>query len=146
MMKKNFLKLAIIIPALAGLVFMSSTPDDTEKNVRDDEAKGIVVENPEHDFGTILENGGSVTATFTIVNKTDDAIQILKSTASCGCTVATSTKEPIEPGQKGTVTATYNPAKRPGSFNKTVSATIKLADGTSQTVTMRIKGNVEVAQ
>jgi hypothetical protein len=145
MLKKNFLKLAIIIPALAGLGFMSSTPDDTTKKAQE-EAKGIIVENPEHDFGTIPENGGSVTATFTIINKTEEAIQILNATASCGCTAATSTKEPIEPGQKGTVTATYNPKGRPGGFDKTVTATIKTADGTSKTLTMRIKGTVETAQ
>jgi hypothetical protein len=145
MLKKIFFKLAIIIPALAGLGFMSSTPDDTTKKAQE-EAKGIIVENPEHNFGTIPENGGNVTATFTIINKTEEAIQIVSATASCGCTAATSTKEPIEPGQKGKVTATYNPKGRPGGFDKAITATIKTADGTSKTLTMRIKGTVETAQ
>jgi hypothetical protein len=144
MMKKNFLKLAIIVPVLAGLGFMSSVPDDPKGF--SDEVKGIIVENPEHNFGTIPENGGSVTATFTIINKTDGAILITNATASCGCTVATSTKEPIEPGQKGKVTATYNPKSRPGGFDKTITATIKTAEGTSEKITMRIKGNVETGQ
>lgn len=144
-MKKNLLKLAIVIPALAGLGFMSSTPDDTKKT-ENEEVKGIIVENPEHDFGTVQENGGTVTTTFTIVNKTEDAIQIVNATASCGCTATTSTKEPVEPGQKGKVTATYNPKGRPGSFDKVITATINTADGTTQRLTMHIKGTVETEQ
>jgi hypothetical protein len=146
MVKKNLLKLAIIIPALAGLGFMSSAQDDIKTAVRNEEVKGIIVENPVHDFGTIPEKGGSVTTTFTIVNNREEAIQILNATASCGCTATTSTKEPIEPGQKGKVTATYNPKGRPGGFDKTITVTLNTADGTSPKLIMRIKGTVETAQ
>ncbi|MDR2085855.1 MAG: DUF1573 domain-containing protein, partial [Dysgonamonadaceae bacterium] len=133
MIKKSLLKWVIIIPALAGLGFMSSTPDDSKGTASDEEVKGIIVENPEHNFGTIPENGGSVTATFTIINKTDEAILITNATASCGCTVPNWTKEPIEPGQKGKITATYNPKGRPGGFDKTITATTN----TNEKLTMR---------
>ncbi|MDR2041743.1 MAG: DUF1573 domain-containing protein [Tannerella sp.] len=141
-MKKNLLKLAIIIPALAGLGLMSSTPDDSKQTVSGDEVKGIIVEKAEYDFGTIPENGGSVTATFTIINKTDEAILITNATASCGCTVPSWTKEPIEPGQTGKITATYNPKGRPGGFHKTITA----VTNTNERIIMSIKGTVETAQ
>jgi hypothetical protein len=43
--------------------------------------------------------------------------------ASCGCTTPNWPKEPILPGAKSTITVTYNPAGRPGRFEKTITVT-----------------------
>jgi hypothetical protein len=137
-MKKNLFKLALLIPALAGGL-MAFAP--TSVNVNDEPKTGIIIENPEHDFGTIKEDGGPVTATFTILNATSEDIVFTSVRASCGCTTPNWTKEPIAPGKTGKVTATYNPKGHPGSFTKTVTATTN----TDERLVMYIKGVVETA-
>jgi hypothetical protein len=141
MMKKSLLKMILAIPALAGLGLMSSTPVGApySTGIVVDEVKTVIIENPEHDFGTITEDGGSVTATFILFNGTNEAIVLTSVKASCGCTTPNWTKEPIEPGKKGEITATYNPKDRPGNFDKTITATTN----TNERLTMRIKGIVK---
>ena len=42
--------------------------------------------------------------------------------ASCGCTVADFTKNPVKPGEKGVINVTYDGTdKFPGHFQKTIS-------------------------
>ncbi|MBQ9440240.1 MAG: DUF1573 domain-containing protein [Paludibacteraceae bacterium] len=92
-----------------------------------------------HDFGTIPEEGGRVTHTFEFTNTGATPLLISNVRASCGCTTPNWTKEPVEPGQKGIVTATYNPAGRPGSFNKTITVS---SNATAETVRLSIHGTV----
>jgi hypothetical protein len=58
--------------------------------------------------------------------------------ASCGCTVTEYSKDPIAPGEKGFVKATYNAAKT-GSFQKTVTVNANTEEGVVQLI---IKGEV----
>jgi pectate lyase len=57
---------------------------------------------------------------------------------SCGCTATDYSKEPIAPGKKGYVTATYNAANM-GAFHKTVTVTAN----TDAPVVLVIKGEVK---
>ena len=91
-----------------------------------------------HDFGEIKEADGIVTYNFTYTNTGNEALIIQKVNSSCGCTVPTWTKQPIAPGEKGSVSAAYNPKNRPGKFNKTLTVN---SDGTNPTIVLRIKGN-----
>lgn len=81
----------------------------------------ISSDNTVHKFGTIPENGGKVSHTFTIKNTGDSPLVITRVIASCGCTTPEWTKTPIEPGKTGDLKVTYNPAGRPGAFTKTIS-------------------------
>jgi len=81
----------------------------------------ISFEKKSYDFGKIMENAGKVTYEFEFVNTGKTPLVINKVEASCGCTTPNWTKEPIEEGKKGKITATYNPAGRPGVFTKTVT-------------------------
>lgn len=92
-----------------------------------------------HDFGTIAENGGSVSCEFTLTNNTASPLVISKVKASCGCTTPDWTKEPIEPGKAGTIKVTYNPLRRPGLFSKTV--TVYTSQSSSPYI-LKIKGEV----
>ena len=145
MKKKDLFKCALAFSVFAGVsVVAFATPEvNTSQDkvvVADEEVKKeIVVEKLIHDFGTIKEDEGDVTATFTIYNGTDEPIIFTKVTASCGCTSPSYTKEPIEPGQRGEIKATYNPKSRPGPFDKVITATTN----TGQRLQMRIKGTVE---
>jgi hypothetical protein len=63
--------------------------------------------------------GAPVTGTFTVTNIGTTPLIIENVQPSCGCTKSDYTKEPIQPGKTGTITATYNAAVV-GNFNKTV--------------------------
>jgi len=89
------------------------------------------------DFGKIKQNIPA-THEFTFVNKGNAPLVISSVQASCGCTVAEYSKEPVAPGQRGFVKATYNAAKA-GVFTKTVT----INSNTDQSViTLTIKGEV----
>ncbi len=90
------------------------------------------------DFGKI-EKGVAVTHEFTFTNTGSEALIISSVQASCGCTVAEYTKDPIPAGEQGFVKATYNAAK-PGVFSKTVTINANTED---TVVLLTIKGEVE---
>ena len=143
---KNLYKFAFIIPAMVGLSLMSysfaaNKSQETAKEQQDAKnVKEITVNKSVHDFGTIGEDAGTVTAVFVITNNTDAPIALTNVRATCGCTTPSWTKEPIEPGKTGEVTATYEPKGRPGPFDKTITVT---TSGNPERLTMRIKGTVE---
>lgn len=75
-----------------------------------------------YDFGTFSEKTAIQKCTFTFTNTGDKPLIINQAVASCGCTVPTYTKTPIKPGQKGSITVTYNgTGKFPGHFKKTIT-------------------------
>lgn len=92
-----------------------------------------------HNFGVINENGGSVTAEFTLTNTGDKPIIIKDAKASCGCTRPSYPKAPIRPGETATLKVAYSPAGRPGEFDKTI--TIR-SNAKNSKVTVRITGTV----
>lgn len=99
----------------------------------------IVFEKTEHDFGQINESDGRVSVVFNFKNEGMSPLVLSNVRASCGCTTPTWTKEPIEPGQTGSITVTYNPNGRPGHFQKTVTIT---SNATEATTRIYIKGEV----
>jgi len=143
-MKKIFIKFMLIIPALAGLFLLASIPNFSsianDKNfwyLTEDE---IIVDETIHDFGTIKESEGTVSAIFTITNNTKKPVLLNHVSTSCGCTVPNWTKEPVEPGKTGKVTAIYDPKGRPGAFEKTITI---MTSGKPERIGVRIKGIVE---
>ena len=90
------------------------------------------------DFGKIRHNA-PVTHEFRFVNKGTEPLLIASVQASCGCTVAKYTKDPIPAGGEGLVTATYNAATK-GIFNKTISVNANTQDGV---VILTIRGEVQ---
>jgi hypothetical protein len=89
------------------------------------------------DFGRIQKDS-PVTTEFSFVNEGNVPLVITSVQASCGCTVAEYTKDPIAPGDKGFVKATYNAAKV-GVFNKSITVN---ANTEETTVQLFIKGEV----
>lgn len=83
----------------------------------------IQFEKTTHDFGRIREEGGKVTGRFEFTNVGDSALVLTNVRPGCGCTAANYSREPIAPGQKGYIEATYNPYNRPGAFNKNIRVT-----------------------
>jgi hypothetical protein len=93
-----------------------------------------------HEFGTI-EQGKPVSYEFSFTNTTNKDITLTNVKASCGCTATNYTKTAVKPGDKGTVTATYNAAAG-GAFHKTV--TVMTSEENSAPRIITIKGTVKV--
>ena len=93
----------------------------------------------EHDFGTFKEEAGRQTFDFILTNTGTEPLVIQNVVASCGCTTPEWTKQPIPGGAKGKVTAIYDPANRPGPFNKTLSV---YTNTKPEVVVLVIKGEV----
>jgi hypothetical protein len=92
-----------------------------------------------HDFGTINESDGLAVFVFEFTNSGTDPLVLKNVQASCGCTTPNWPKEPILPGKKGEIKVTYNPAGRPGTFEKNITVT---SDGNPEIQMLKIKGIV----
>jgi len=92
----------------------------------------------DHNFGIIGEKDGNASFDFVFTNNSNDPIVIVSATASCGCTKPVWTKEPIEPGKKGTISVSYNPLGRVAPFVKTISVSIS----DHPTIYLKIRGTV----
>lgn len=91
-----------------------------------------------HDYGTI-KNGADGTCTFDFTNTGNQPLIISNAKGSCGCTVPSWPKEPVNPGQTATITVKYD-TKRTGAINKSVTITSNAVN--EPTKVIRIKGNV----
>ncbi len=99
---------------------------------------GVVeIDNMVYDFGDVMMSDGPVTCTFTAKNISSKAVVIYNVVSSCGCTGVKWTREPIQPGKTGTITATYNNDEGPYPFDKTL--TVYFSDIKSPVV-LRLKG------
>jgi hypothetical protein len=92
-----------------------------------------------HDFGKVNEEDGKITYVFEFTNKGNAPLVVNKVQTSCGCTTPSWTKEPVEPGKKGSITVIYNPSGRPGTFTKTITV---YSNATDEQVDLIIKGEV----
>lgn len=99
----------------------------------------IKLSETEHDFGSFKEEAGRQTYDFFVTNTGTTPLVIQNVVASCGCTTPEWTKQPIAGGAKGKVTAIYDPANRPGQFNKTLSV---YTNAKPEVVVLTIKGEV----
>lgn len=102
-------------------------------------AKPLQFREETFDFGRIAEEAGAVTHEFIFTNVSGRPVKILNVRPSCGCTTPDWTKDAILPGKTGFIQARFDPAGRPGFFNKTLSVTTDYDGGT---VVLQIKGQV----
>ncbi len=114
-----------------------------EKDVKVKPSKALVDQpvfswtSTQHDFGKI-KVGVPVTHEFTFTNTGDVPLIISTVQASCGCTVADYSKDPIAPKGKGFIKATFNAASV-GVFSKTLTVNANTEEGV---VYLTIKGEV----
>lgn len=90
-----------------------------------------------HDYGSIAF-GSNGKVDFVFKNTSNKPLVISDVKSSCGCTVPNWTKEPVAPGQKGTIEIEYN-TKLPGVFNKTV---VVYSNAANSPVRLEIRGKV----
>lgn len=104
-------------------------------------AKPLQFREETYDFGMIQEQNGPVMHEFSFINNSSRHIKIVGVQASCGCTTPDWSKDPVAPGKTGFIQASYNPAGRPGYFNKSLTVT---TDFDNNPVILQIKGQVAV--
>ena len=133
-MKKFFLLSMFVSMALTVLNAQDVTP--AEQN---NDGPKIEFSEQEHNYGT-LQKGGDGTCEFVYTNQGNEPLILSNVKASCGCTVPTWTKEPIMPGQTGSITVRYN-TNNVGAFTKTITVTSNAVN--SPRLTLKIRGKVE---
>ena len=117
---------------------MAVVPDDsTEDGLQVIEV--VEFDKTVHDFGDISVNDGPQTCTFTVKNIGKEPIAIYEVVTSCGCTDASWTREPLQPGKTGTISATYKNEDGPVPFDKTLTVYIA---GVGKPVILRLRGIV----
>jgi hypothetical protein len=99
----------------------------------------ITFDKTEYDFGKIKE-GTLANYEFVFTNTGKTALVLNNVQPSCGCTTPEWSKEPIMPGAKGVIKASFNSYGRPGTFQKYI--TVQSNAGNSE-VSLTLKGVVE---
>ncbi|MDX1272376.1 DUF1573 domain-containing protein [Bizionia paragorgiae] len=89
------------------------------------------------DYGTI-EKGADGLRTFEFTNTGDAPLIISKASSTCGCTVPTPPKDPIMPGESGSIDVKYD-TKRVMPIRKTITV---VSNAVTPTVALKIKGEV----
>jgi len=100
----------------------------------------VIFEQTEWNFGKIEESDGKVSHSFKYSNSGDTPLLFYSVNSSCGCTTPTYRKEPLMPGQSADFVVTYDPAGRPGRFEKYVVIQGNMEGGNT---VIKIKGVVE---
>ena len=89
-----------------------------------------------HNFGTIKLND-IVSFTFEFTNTGKQPVTLTKAEPSCSCTVPDYTKEPVLPGEKGIVKATFT-AHKPGMIEKTITVRTDVNETVVLTITAEV--------
>jgi hypothetical protein len=76
----------------------------------------IEFETLKYDFGKV-KIGDKISHTFIFKNTGDQPLVITKVTPSCGCSVASFTKEPIKAGGTGEIHTQFNTKARPVGYS-----------------------------
>lgn len=132
-MKKRLLFTVLAIFSLT-TVFAQ---DETE--VMNEGGAKITFETETIDYGTIEQNADG-SREFVFQNTGDQPLIISRCQGTCGCTVPECQKEPVLPGESGTIQVKYA-TDRLGSFNKGVKI-YSNATPEAQPITVYIKGKV----
>ena len=139
-MKKILLSLSLAIFALTAVTAQSveKTGEAAEKKAAE------MTPGPKMNFETMvmdygeIEKGSDPLRKFTFVNDGTEPLVIKTAKGSCGCTVPDWPKEPILPGEQGSIDVRYD-TNRIGQFSKSVTLTTNIGD---EKIVLTIKGKV----
>lgn len=121
----------LLFLSLIGIFFFSANAFSQKKG------PGIKFEFLEYDYGTIYQ-GADGSSEFKFTNTGDEPLVLSSVRSSCGCTVPSWPKDPILPGQSGSIKVTYD-TKRVGTISKQISV---VSNATEPNLTLSIKGTV----
>ena len=93
-----------------------------------------------HNFGTFSEKNAVQKCTFTFTNVGDAPLVINQAVPSCGCTAPQYPKNPIAPGDKGTIVVVYDGrGKIPGHFKKSITVR---TNGATEMTRLYVEGDM----
>ncbi|NND08137.1 MAG: DUF1573 domain-containing protein [Saprospiraceae bacterium] len=144
-MKKSISTL--LIAFLCGTFVIAQSADQVTEEIEQQAEKSMEKADPTSgpmmefdskviDYGEI-EKGSDPLRQFEFTNTGFAPLVIKNAKGSCGCTVPDYPKEPIMPGQTGTIDVRYD-TKRIGQFSKTVTITSNM----EEKIVLTIKGKV----
>ncbi len=107
--------------------------DQTTENRNVDKATAPILSftKESHDFGQITE-GDTVRYEFYFTNTGKTPLIISNATATCGCTQPKYPKEPVAPGEKGSIHVVFNSSGKQGMQNKVITLTTNTYKGTEE--------------
>lgn len=125
-MKKTFLLLILAFGICLGMDAQSQKSVRSEitpnGSTRAENYAEIQFDTLRCDLGIFPESDPVRQYSFAFTNVGTAPLIINQAFASCGCTVPAFTKEPIKPGEKGSIDVTYNgKGLLPGRFSKTIT-------------------------
>lgn len=132
MIKISMLALALGLMSFSAIAPVQSLVSET--SISETAASTIVWKAETIDVGQIPQ-GTPKAIVYEFKNTGKTAVVITNVQGSCGCTATDYTKEPIQAGKSGKVTATYNAANK-GAFTKTVTVTTS-AETTPKVLTLK---------
>lgn len=103
---------------------------------------GLEFDKMVHNFGEIIHKSGPVSCTFTLKNTGSKPAVIYNVVSTCGCTDVKWTREPVRPGQQGSISVTYSNDEGAYPFDKNL--TVYLSD-VKKPVILKVRG-VSVAE
>ena len=127
---KRLIAILALLPALLGAASAQKAAPKTARMAFDAYT---------HDFGTIKEIDGDASCTFTFKNEGSLPLVINSVGVSCGCTTPQFSKEPLMPGKSAEMKITFDPANRPGQFEKAINI---LSNDPRRNIRLTITGNV----
>jgi len=144
-MKYNFLILFILTISFIGCKKNNNISSDIVNNPASLENNKVSASNAiikfettEHDFGDIME-GEKVSYSFKFNNVGKNDLVITSVSTTCGCTVTDFPKDPLKPGESGTIEVTFNSSGRSGKQVKVITVATNANPSMSQ---LTIKANV----
>ncbi len=111
--------------------------EEIKTNKEDKNHPEIFFEKTTHDYGE-MKHRGDGTCEFTFKNTGKQPLLLTNVRSSCGCTTPDWPKEPIKPGDEGTIKVKYNTIII-GPFQKTIRV---YSNAKSSSIVLTIKGKV----
>ncbi len=119
------------------LILMSSVVVFAQQERKVKSNAEMAFESLSHDYGSVVY-GADGTYRFSFTNNAEKPIVVTNVKSSCGCTIPSWPKEPIQSGKTGSIVVKYN-TKLSGSFNKTVQV---FSTAENSPVKLSIRGKV----
>lgn len=127
-MRKN-----IIFCAVAAMFLFGFIVDADQGN------PSIHFEQTRHNFGKVNEEEGELDHDFVFTNKGQEPLIVTNVKTGNGVSVTGWTRNPVLPGESGTISVAYDPVNKPGRFNRSITIN---ATGSPSSLILRLLGEV----
>lgn len=116
----------------------SQAGDQSVDSAADSSSAVLAVEEDAYDFG-IVKEGEKVEHEFTFTNTGSSPLIVSNVQASCGCTTPEYSKNPIAPGEQGSVKVVFNSAGQLGKQHKVITVT---SNASTRNTVLHLRGEV----